>query len=118
MQPFFSVPPGQAMRLVMTTCPDTAVSALVDPILQERLAGCIQVIPGVVSTYRWQGQIQRDPEHIVLCKTPEDRLEALLNRLLELHPYEIPELAVVAVDGVLPAYGQWLHDVTRPDTGP
>lgn len=103
------------MRIVMTSCPEASVASLVEPILQEHLAGCIQAIAGVTSTYRWQGQIHRDNEHLLLFKTPVDRVDALVTRLTVLHPYEVPEVAVLEVESILPSYGLWLHDVTRAD---
>ena len=118
MQPFFSAPPDGGMRIVITTCPEDQVENLIRPVLEARLAGCIQAIPGVLSTYRWQGTIQHDREQLLLFKTALDRVNALIERLTELHPYDVPELAVLSVESVTTAYGKWLHDETRPETRP
>lgn len=101
--------------ICLTTCPDrdTAeriASALVD----ERLAACVNIVPGLASVYRWQGEVQRDDELLLVIKTPRERFDALRERLPMLHPYELPELlAVEAVDG-LPAYLDWVRAETRP----
>lgn len=84
---------------------DTIASALVT----ERLAACVNILPGARSVYEWQGQLHRDQELVLLIKSRSDRLAALEVRLLELHPYELPELIVVPVLGGLAPYLSWIE---------
>ena len=102
-------------RIVFCTCPDgETASRLAHALVDERLAACVNAIPGVVSTYRWNDAIHTDNEVLLLIKTTADRLAALQARLLELHPYEIPEvLAIEPVGGSAP-YLAWLDRETRP----
>lgn len=81
-------------------------------LVEEGLAACVNRLPGVVSTYRWQGQIQVDAELLLLIKTTRARFEALRRRIVELHPYELPE--VIAVDVALghAPYLDWLAETT------
>jgi periplasmic divalent cation tolerance protein len=95
------------------TCPDTDTATRIARVLvEERLAGCVQALAGVTSTYRWQGALHIDSEVLLLIKTTRARLDALKARLPALHPYDMPELIVVdAVDG-LSAYLAWLESAT------
>jgi len=98
------------------TCPDaTSADALARALVDERLAACVNVVPGVLSTYRWKDAVQCDAELLLIIKTTRARFAALRERLPALHPYELPELvAVEAVDGLAP-YLSWVADETRAD---
>ena len=83
--------------LVLCTCPDSACAERVaTSLVEERLAACVNRIAAIESTYRWQGKICRDSEHLLLIKTTSERFEALRDRIVALHPYDIPE--IIAVD--------------------
>jgi periplasmic divalent cation tolerance protein len=100
--------------IVHCTCPGAASAATIArQLVEERLAACVQAIPGAVSTYRWEGAIRTDTEVLLLIKTPRTRLAALLQRLPALHPYEVPELLVLDATGGLPAYLDWVTAETK-----
>ncbi len=97
------------------SCPDIATAGrIAEALVEERLAACVNVLPGLQSVYRWQGQIQRDTEVLLLIKTTRTRYPALQARLPQLHPYELPELLAVEAAAGLPAYLQWVAESTRP----
>jgi periplasmic divalent cation tolerance protein len=102
-------------RIVFCTCADSETATrLSRALVDERLAACVNAIPGVVSTYRWNDAIHTDNEVLLLIKTTADRLAAMQARLLELHTYEIPEvIAIEPVAGSAP-YLAWLDRETRP----
>lgn len=109
-------PSDPRVRLVLSTCPDaqtadTLATALVD----ERLAACVNVLPGVRSIYRWKGAVERGEEVLLLIKTTVDRQDALVERLASLHPYELPEALAVEAVGGLAAYLDWVAEQTRDD---
>ncbi|CBA14859.1 divalent-cation tolerance protein CutA [Xanthomonas albilineans] len=105
-----------ALRLLFSTCPDVASATRIAlALVGERLAACVSRMPGLHSTYRWQGTVEQTDEVLLLIKTAADRLPALRQRLCELHPYEVPELLEVEVTDGLPAYLQWLHAQTREE---
>ena len=83
-------------------------------LVEERLAACANVVPGVVSVYRWKGVVERENELLLVIKTLADRVEALKARLLELHPYELPEVVVIPIGGGHKAYLEWIADQVRP----
>lgn len=94
--------------LCLSSCPDTATAhRIADALVDARLAACVSVLPGVHSTYRWQGRVERADEVLLLIKTTRDALPALQARLPGLHPYELPELLAVEAAG-LPAYLDWI----------
>ena len=105
-------------HLVFCTCPDPASARrIADAVVGERLAACVNLIPGLVSVYRWQGQIEQADEILLLIKTTQDRLPALTARLTELHPHELPEVLAVEADAGLPAYLEWVAaQTTYEDT--
>ena len=97
-----------------STCPDAAsADRIAATLVEERLAACVNVLPGVRSTYRWQDQVRRDDELLLVIKTTGDRLDALRERLTAIHPYELPELVAVEAAGGSPAYLDWIATETR-----
>ena len=102
--------------LILSTCPDADTAQRLARILvEERLAACVSLLPGGVSTYRWQGRVEQATEVQLLAKTPADRRDALMARLAELHPYELPEILAVETAAGLPAYLDWVTAETRTD---
>ena len=98
-----------SVLLAYSTCPDAAsAQAIAHALVEERLAACVNQVPGVTSTYRWQGRVETASEVLLLIKTTADRMEDLAARLRALHPYELPELIAVEVRTGLPAYLDWV----------
>jgi periplasmic divalent cation tolerance protein len=96
--------------LCYCSCPDaTSAQALAAALVGEHLAACVNRLPGIHSTYRWQGAVTTDSEELLLIKTTAARFEALKARVLELHPYELPELLAVPVEHGHTAYLDWVR---------
>ncbi|WP_448481889.1 divalent-cation tolerance protein CutA [Pseudoxanthomonas mexicana] len=107
------------VSLILSTCPDADTAQRLARILvEERLAACVSLLPGAVSTYRWQGRVEQATKVQLLAKTPADRRDALMARLAELHPYELPEILAVETAAGLPAYLDWVTAETRTDASP
>lgn len=84
-------------------------------LVERGLAACVNVVPGVTSVYRWQGAVEREQEQLLVIKTTRERFEELRRALLELHPYEVPELVALAVEAGHPPYLAWLDaSCSRP----
>lgn len=97
-------------RLAITTCPDMDVAdTIAAALVEEGLAACVNILPGARSVYEWQGKLKKEQELVLLIKSTGNRLAALEARLLELHPYELPELIVVPVIGGLAPYLSWIE---------
>ena len=82
--------------------------ALVD----QQLAACVNVVPGLTSVYRWQGQTESAQEVLLLIKTRQAVYPELEAALLTLHPYELPEIIAVPIEAGLPAYLSWIETGT------
>ena len=93
------------------TCPDAdSASRLAETLVEERLAACVNALPGLRSVYRWQGAIEHADEVLLLIKTTRARLPALSARVVELHPHELPEVVAVEVAGGLSTYLDWVAE--------
>ena len=77
-------------------------------LVEKGLAACVNVVPGLVSLYRWQGKIERHQEMLLLIKTTGERLEDLKAALLAEHPYELPELVALPIAAGHEPYLEWL----------
>lgn len=100
---------AETVRLVLCTAPNLEVArGLGRTLVEERLAACVNLVPQLTSIYRWQDAICEEPEVLLVIKTQVSRLEALQARVLALHPYEVPEVLVVPVEGGSAPYVAWL----------
>lgn len=102
--------PDPAILLCLCACPDAAsAQRLAETLVGERLAACVNRLPGVLSTYRWQGEMHTDAEELLLIKTTAAGFDALKARLLQLHPYELPELIALPLERGHAAYLDWVR---------
>jgi len=103
------------VRVAFATAPDEAVALrIARALVEERLAACANLVPGVRSIYRFRGVVEDEREVLLVIKTCADRIEALAERLRALHPYEVPELVVMPTAGGLTPYLDWVRVETRP----
>lgn len=101
-------------RIVLVSAPDEAVAQqLARACVETRLAACVNVLPGVLSVYRWQGEVEQARECLLLFKTVAARLPELQAALARAHPYELPEFVVLRADEVEPRYLAWLRAESR-----
>lgn len=109
------VAPLNAVLLVLTNVPDAGVAdAIAQALVEEGLAACVNQLAPCRSVYRWQGRLERADEIPLLIKTTTARYATLQARLLQLHPYEVPEVLAWRPDAALPAYADWVIAQTRP----
>lgn len=98
---------------VQTTCPTREEAArLAQELVARRLAACTQVLGPITSTYWWQGKIETTEEWLCLLKTRADCYPAVENALVELHPYDIPEIIAVPVVAGNNRYLRWIQEKT------
>lgn len=103
----------EQVLLVYSTAPDRETARkIADALVEERLAACVSMLPGVFSVYRWQGQVETAEETGLMMKTTKRAFAALSARLAELHPYEVPEVVALPVTDGLPAYMRWVAEET------
>jgi len=85
-------------------------------VVEERLAACINILGPCHSIYRWQGAIESADEVLLMIKTTAARMEALQQRIVSLHPNELPEVIAVEAAGGLPAYLDWVRQQSHEET--
>jgi periplasmic divalent cation tolerance protein len=101
----------------MTAPGNAEAEAVVRTLVEERLIACGNIIPGAVSIYRWEGEVHRDAESVVVLKTVRRLLPTMLERAGQLHPYDVPELLVHDVVDGAGAYLEWVRRECRAKTG-
>ena len=77
-------------------------------LVEQGHAACVNVVPGVSSFYRWKGEIARDAEWLMVMKTTAARFEALREALVEMHPYDVPEVIELPIERGHPPYLEWI----------
>ncbi|HEV7364285.1 MAG TPA: divalent-cation tolerance protein CutA [Gemmatimonadales bacterium] len=101
---------------VTTTLPDqTAAERVAAQLVEERLAACAQVLGPIRSTYWWEGKVEQANEWYCHLKTTLARLPGLQSRILELHPYQVPEIIAVPILQGNPDYLKWIEDTVRSE---
>jgi periplasmic divalent cation tolerance protein len=99
---------AKEVLVVLVTCPPDRAQAIADALVEERVAACVNLVPGLQSVYRWKGEVHHDTEALLLVKTTRDRFEALKQAVLKHHPYELPEVIAVPVDRGHTPYLEWV----------
>ena len=95
--------------IVLTTVGDSFdPEHLARELINQRLAACVNVVDGIRSLYRWQGKIEDDTEKILLIKTVDEHIDGVRDLLFSMHPYEVPEFVVIAIDRIEGPYREWL----------
>jgi periplasmic divalent cation tolerance protein len=104
--------------IVLVTVPDgDRADQLADTLVGERLAACVNIVGPIRSVYRWQGEVCRDDELLLVVKTTRERYAALEALVLELHPYQTPEVIAVPIEAGAAAYRAWIRAETEPKAG-
>lgn len=101
------------MLVVFTTTPNREeAEALARRLVEEKLAGCVQVVPGMTSFYQWENAIQRDEECLLLIKTLPENFDPLAEFIRSNHSYSVPEIVAVEAAKISESYLEWLKGVT------
>ena len=82
-------------------------------VLEKRLAACVNILPGMISHYRWQGAIERSEEVVMIIKTRASLAEDVRATVKGLHPYTVPAILVLPIEGGEPGYLDWLMRETE-----
>ena len=87
------------MRLVISTSKESDAPELAKILVEEKLAACVNVVPGATSYYTWEGKLEQDEESLLFIKTTAGAVQRLTARLRELHPYDVPEIISLEIRG-------------------
>jgi periplasmic divalent cation tolerance protein len=108
---------GDRVILVLSTVPESGSARISEILVSERLVACVNAAP-VRSCYRWKGEICRDREELLMMKTRESLFPRVLERLREIHPYEVPEILALPVWGGFQGYLRWVMEETGSPGAP
>ncbi len=100
--------------VVYVTAPPEKAPELARALIERRLAACVNIIPGVRSIYSWEDDIQDDPEALMMIKTTSAGFALLRAAVVELHPYDVPEVICVPITEAHSPYQDWLVGAVAP----
>lgn len=110
------MPTQDHYQVVMCTCPDQdSARAIAENLINQKLAACVNILPGVESVYTWQGKRESAQEHLLFIKTAEhiyDEVEMTIN---ELHPYDTPEVIAINIENGSIGYLKWISENIKSD---
>lgn len=101
-------------RVVLVTVPRGGkAGSMAEGLVEARLASCVNMVPEIVSVYRWRGRVHKDAETLLLIKTTAPKLKALERWIKQRHPYETPEFLVLTAAGGSKEYLTWLTEQVK-----
>jgi periplasmic divalent cation tolerance protein len=106
------MPHTDALVVLTTVATEDEAVRLVRALLDRRIIACGTLLPGARSLYRWQGKTADEREIMVVLKTRSGCLDALRRAFGELHPYKVPELLALPVEGGTEKYLEWIAGET------
>ncbi len=107
----------ETIVILITVPSQEAGSRIARALVEERLAACVNLVPGLTSTFWWEGSIQTETEALLLVKTRRSHFEALAARVRSLHPYTVPEIIAIPLAAGSQPYLDWIRDAVVPADG-
>ena len=103
-------------RIVFTTAgSEEEARKIAHYLVENRMAACVNIVPQIVSIYRWQGKVEDAREWLLLIKTTEAAFEKVRRAIAELHSYELPECICLEITDGSPNYLQWIAESIAAD---
>lgn len=100
--------------LVYITVPSQEIGLKIANMLtKEKLAACVNIVPGISSIYSWQGVVEQDEELLLIIKTKNNHFDRLAIAVKKIHPYKVPEIIAVPIIGGSSEYLAWIDTETR-----
>lgn len=101
---------SEPLVVLMTAANREEANQIAEILVSARLAACVQILPDIESVYRWQGEVKREKEILILAKTVRSRFDELESRVRAMHSYETPEIVALPVTAASEPYLKWLID--------
>ncbi len=100
------------MLIIFTTLPNIVeAESLAEKIISEKLAACVQILPQMTSFYIWEGEMQREAEHLLLIKTLPEKYDELEQFITANHSYDTPEIIAIDAERVSGPYLEWMKQL-------
>jgi len=100
------------MHIAFCTTPEDKAESIADFILESKLAACVNIVSKVKSKYWWDNKIQCDQETLLIIKTREELINPLIEKIKEIHPYDVPEIIFIKIENGNKDYLDWIKNVT------
>ncbi len=100
------------MVVFITASTEEEAAGIARAVVEARLAGCVNIVKGIRSVYRWKGKVEDDSEVLMIVKTQRALFEQLTNKVMEHHSYSVPEIIGLPIVEGLENYLQWLREET------
>lgn len=102
------------ISVVLVTAPEeSAAEELARRLLDDRLVACANIVPRLTSLYWWKGELERSQETLIILKARREDVDAIVERVRELHPYEVPEVIAMDIVAGLEDYLSWVRTETE-----
>ena len=96
----------------ITASTEEEAAGIARAVVEARLAGCVNIVKGIRSVYRWKGKVEDDSEVLMIVKTQRTLFEQLANKVMEYHSYSVPEIIALPIVEGLENYLKWLREET------
>lgn len=104
----------QSFATIFCTVPDQATAEKISlNLVSSHLAACCNIVSGVESVYYWEGKVCRDGELLLIIKSTQDKFEKIKEKIIELHPYEVPEVIALPIINGNESYLKWIEDLVN-----
>jgi len=97
------------IRVLLCTCPSADAEGLATFLVETRLVACVNIIPQVMSLYRWEGKLHRDAESLLVIKCAKKGHKKVIEAIVQKHPYDVPEVIALNVKGGNADYLEWVE---------
>lgn len=104
---------SELVVVLMTAGSQDEAERIAQALVSEMLAACVNMVPGITSVYRWEGEVHRDSEWLLVAKSRRDVLDDLIRRVQALHSYDLPEVIALPLIGGSEAYLRWVNQAVH-----
>jgi len=98
------------MHIIFCTCPDHSTAEKIARLLvEDKLVACVNIVPGIISIYAWEGKIESAQEHLLIIKAKSLNYQLIESAIQQHHPYQLPEIIAMPIERGLPEYLNWIE---------